>query len=231
METTEREIIEDNEGTRAATSECATEEGAAQPATEGSASISEAEGGTGAGEAEGPEVGAELEPAAGEAPLVTAVYETDQALLEHYTRLLVGKKQAAFGTLMAVFDFAIAVFVVTTEPDLWIVSVVLAALGVGMLVWRSRAASMHAQRILRDLDRAELHRTVEVFGDRVVLTKANGTAHTYPAGELTGLRYDDGLAVLVFGRLGLTVPRSGITAGTWDDLLSWVGEHLPQQPA
>lgn len=225
--TTEREIVENNEGAEAATAERATEEGAAQPAAEGGASIGEAEG----PEVEGPEAGAELEPAVGEAPLVTAAYETNQALLEHYTRLLVGKKQAAFGTFMAVFDFAIAVFVVTTEPDLWIVSVVLAALGVGMLVWRSRAASMHAQRILRDLDRAELHRTVEVFGDRVVLTKANGTSHTYPAGELTGLRYDDGLAVLVFGRLGVTVPRSGITAGTWDDLLSWAGEHLPQQPA
>lgn len=154
-------------------------------------------------------------------PVIVAEYTTDEDLLASYTQLLVGQRQQTFAIVMAIIDVVLAVMVLATWPQLWVVAAVLAALAVWMLFWRKRAARTTAQRLFKNLDDAELHRVVSVYGDRVVLTKADGAAHSYARTELDDLKHNEVVAVLVFGDRGVTVPRSALSDADWETLLAW----------
>ncbi len=156
-------------------------------------------------------------------PILVAEYTTDEALLKDYAELLSGQRQRTFAFAMFVIDLVLAVMVVATWPNLWAVAIVLAALGVGMIFWRKRASENVAKRLLKNLDKTDLHRVVSVYGDHVVLTKSDGTTHRYDRKDLSGLKHNDTIGVLVFGNLGVTVPRDALSAADWKKLLDWGG--------
>lgn len=154
-------------------------------------------------------------------PLLVAEYTTDEALLQDYAELLSGQRQRTFAFAMCVVDFVLATMIIVTWPQLWVVALVLAVLGAYMVFWRRRASQNTAKRLLKGLDSAELHRVVSVYGDRVVLTKANGVSHEYARTDLSDLKHNETVAVLVFGNLGVTVPRSALSDADWNKLLAW----------
>lgn len=160
-------------------------------------------------------------------PVIVVEYTTNEELLANYAQLLVGQRQQTFAVVMCIIDVVLAAMVIVTWPQLWIISVVLVALAVWMLIWRKRAALTTAKRLFKNLDTAELHRVVSVYGDRIVLTKANGVSHDYPVTSLSDLKHNDVIAVLVFGDLGVTVPRSALSDGDWQKLLTWAQSHTP----
>lgn len=160
-------------------------------------------------------------------PVIVAEYTTNEELLADYAQLLVGQRQQTFAVVMCIIDIVLAAMIVVTWPQLWIISVVLVALAVWMLIWRKRAALSTAKRLFKNLDTAELHRVVSVYGDRIVLTKANGVVHDYPVTSLSDLKHNDVIAVLVFGDLGVTVPRSALSDTDWQKLLTWAQSHTP----
>ena len=129
-------------------------------------------------------------------PLVVAEYTTDEALLKDYADLLTGQRQRTFAFAMCVVDLVLAVMVVVTWPSLWIVAVVLVALAVAMMIWRRHASANVAKRLLKGLDKADLHRVVSVYGDHVVLTKSDGTPHRYDRKDLSELKHNDTIGVL-----------------------------------
>ena len=157
-------------------------------------------------------------------PLVVAEYTTDEALLKDYADLLTGQRQRTFAFAMCVVDLVLAVMVVVTWPSLWIVAVALVALAVAMMIWRRHASANVAKRLLKGLDKADLHRVVSVYGDHVVLTKSDGTPHRYDRKDLSELKHNDTIGVLVFGNLGVTVPRGALSEEDWQKLLAWGGD-------
>ena len=160
-------------------------------------------------------------------PLVVAEYTTNEELLTNYAQLLAGQRQQTFAVVMCCIDFVLALMIFATWPQIWIVAIVFVALGIFMLIWRKRAAQSTAKRLLKGLDAADLHRVVSVYGDRVVLTKDNGATHDYASKDLSDLKHNDVIAVLVFGDLGVTVPRSALSDGDWQKLLAWAQQRTP----
>lgn len=164
-----------------------------------------------AGSAEGP----------AEAPLFTAEYDTDLALLSSYVDLLVGEKQRKFALGMALADFVLAVICVFAIPDVWPIAIVFACIGISMLWYRANAARLSATKTLQKLDQADLHRVIDVYAEHVVLTKSDGTTHDFPLAELTEVPHNENLIVLAFGHSGVTIPSESLAAGTYEELVAW----------
>lgn len=167
---------------------------------------------------------AEVAPAG--AALFSAEYDTTLDLLTSYVDLLVGPKQRRFALVMSVIDVVLALVVAIAAASLWPVALVLFALGIGMLWYRSNICRLTASKMLRGLDPSEMHRHVHVYDDRVDLVKGDGSTDTFPLAELTDVPHDDRLLVLAFGRSGVTVPNGSLTAGTYEDLLTWARERI-----
>lgn len=162
---------------------------------------------------------------AGEAARFSAEYDTTLELLTSYVDLLVGPKQRRFALVMSVIDVVLAVIVALAASSLWPVALVLFALGIGMLWYRTNICRLTASKMMRGLDPAEMHRHVHVFDDRVTLVKGDGSTEDFPLAKLTDVPHNDTLLVLAFGRSGVTVPNGSLTAGTYEDLLAWAREQ------
>ncbi len=156
-----------------------------------------------------------------DSPILVAEYTTDEALLRDYADLLTGQRQRTFAFATCVIDLVLAVMVLATWPNLWIVAVVLVVLAIAMIVWRRHASANVAKRLLNNLDKTDLHRVVSVYGDHVVLTKSDGTTHRYDRKDLSELKHNDTIGVLVFGNLGVTIPRGALSESDWQKLLNW----------
>lgn len=160
-------------------------------------------------------------------PIIVAEYTTDEELLTNYAQLLAGQRQQTFAVVMCIIDIVLAAMIMATWPQLWVVALVLVVLAIFMIFWRKRAAQNTAKRLFKGLDAAELHRVVNVYGDRVVLTKANGVSHSYPLTDFSDIKHNDVIAVLVFGNLGVTVPRNALSDSDWQKLLTWAQSNTP----
>lgn len=161
-------------------------------------------------------------------PVIVAEYTTDEELLANYAQLLVGQRQQTFAVVMCIIDVVLAAMIMATWPQLWVVALALVVLAIFMIFWRKRAAQTTAKRLFKGLDEAELHRVVSVYGDRVVLTKANGVSHNYPLTDFSDIKHNDVIAVLVFGDLGVTVPRKALSDSDWQKLLDWAQANTPE---
>lgn len=166
---------------------------------------------------------------AAEEPLFSATYDTTLELLAHYVDLLVGKKQKTFSIAIAFVDVALALAIAFAAPSAWPLALLLVVIGFGMLWYRGNAARMHAKKIMARLDPADAHRTVNVYDARVELRRATGDAYEYPVSELTSVSSDGSLLVLDFAREGVTVPASGMTKGSFAQLVSWANAQVAQR--
>ncbi|MBS5450853.1 MAG: hypothetical protein KHY83_05015 [Coriobacteriia bacterium] len=170
-------------------------------------------------------------PGPAQTPLFSAEYATDLPLLTSYVDLLVGDKQRRFALVMAGIDIVLALVVAFVAAPLWPVALVLAAIGIGMLWYRTNVCRLTATKMLRGLDPAELHRHVHVYADHVELVKDDGSVDDFPLAALSDVMHDDALLVLAFGHSGITVPRGSLSSGTYEDLLAWALERAGKPAA
>lgn len=155
-------------------------------------------------------------------PLFSVEYDTDIALLTKYVDVLVGARQKKFALVMAVIDIALAIACAVLASSMWPLALVLGAMGVGMLWYRSKACELTAKKMIRQLDPSEMHRRVDIFDDHVELTRGDDSVTEFALTDLSSVAHNDQIAVLAFDRSGVTVPAVPFAKGSFEEVIAWV---------